>query len=365
MSNETDPGWQEPEDASEWRWKIWGVAGAMVFVACAVSVYSIYRHLTNYRAPELQRRIVRILLMVPIYAIDSWLSLRFPDAAIYLNTLRNCYEAFVLYQFFMLLVSFLGGEHELERKLGSEHPIPHPWPFYHCLGKIEVSHPNFLLHVKRGILQFVVVKPLLAILAIILEASGVFEDGHWRTDRGYMYITILDNFSITLSMYCLVVFYQSTSRDLETFRAVSKFLCIKAVIFFTFWQAVVVSGLVKIEVIRDVGVYTAENVATGVQDFLICFEMMIAAFAHLYAFSHKEYQTALSSRVPLRHTLIDVFTFGDVVHDTRQAFDVRVYGERYTRVESGDEDIMFTDYQEDSTALMPRQGSVNSSRRYS
>ncbi len=31
--------------------------------------------------------------MVPIYSVDSWLSLSFKDAALYLDMLRDCYEA--------------------------------------------------------------------------------------------------------------------------------------------------------------------------------------------------------------------------------------------------------------------------------
>lgn len=35
---------------------------------------------------------VGILWMVPIYSVDSWLSLSFKDAALYLDMLRDCYE---------------------------------------------------------------------------------------------------------------------------------------------------------------------------------------------------------------------------------------------------------------------------------
>lgn len=46
--------------------------------------------------------------MVPIYAVDSWISLRFPGIAIYLDMLRDCYEAYVLYLFFALMVAYIG-----------------------------------------------------------------------------------------------------------------------------------------------------------------------------------------------------------------------------------------------------------------
>lgn len=50
-------------------------------------------HLEHYNQPKLQIRVVRILWMVPIYAADSWLSLRFKEARFYIDPLRECYEA--------------------------------------------------------------------------------------------------------------------------------------------------------------------------------------------------------------------------------------------------------------------------------
>lgn len=44
--------------------------------------------------PQLQRHVVRIMWMVPVYAIDSWFALRFKEANIYLDTARECYEAY-------------------------------------------------------------------------------------------------------------------------------------------------------------------------------------------------------------------------------------------------------------------------------
>lgn len=208
------------------------------------------------------------------------MSLRFLDAAVYLNTLRNIYEAYVMYQFFMLLIDYVGGEQDLERKLSTRAPVPHPWPFRRCCKPIEVKHPNFLLRMRRGIMQFVIVKPLLAVVTIVLVATGLYNEGRWQVAGGYMWVTVLDNASITVAFYCLVLSYMTLKEDLAPYRPVLKFLCIKAIIFFTFWQGVVVSGLTAINVIHDIGQYTAENVAVGLQDFLICIEMPFFALLH-------------------------------------------------------------------------------------
>ena len=54
--------------------------------------------------------VVRILLMVPVYVWASQIGIQFPLAARYLELVRDCYEAFVIYSFFCLLVEYVGGE---------------------------------------------------------------------------------------------------------------------------------------------------------------------------------------------------------------------------------------------------------------
>lgn len=53
---------------------------------------------------------------------------------------------------------------------------------------------------------------------------------------GYLYITIIYNFSVSLALYALFLFYFATSDLLRPFEPVLKFLTIKSVIFLSFWQ---------------------------------------------------------------------------------------------------------------------------------
>jgi hypothetical protein len=55
----------------------WFVAGIFVLLALPVSIYEVAMHLEYFSRPTLQIRVIRILWMVPIYALDSWLALRF------------------------------------------------------------------------------------------------------------------------------------------------------------------------------------------------------------------------------------------------------------------------------------------------
>ena len=69
------------------------VAGCFTLPACLLTIWQIAMHLDNFTNPQQQLHVVRILLMVPIYALNAWIALVWFDSALYLDTLRKVYEA--------------------------------------------------------------------------------------------------------------------------------------------------------------------------------------------------------------------------------------------------------------------------------
>lgn len=61
-----------------------------------LSIWTVILQLKNYRKINLQRFVVRILVMVPIYSIASLVSLYSLDFAFYFDAVRDIYEAFVI-----------------------------------------------------------------------------------------------------------------------------------------------------------------------------------------------------------------------------------------------------------------------------
>ena len=74
----------------------------------------------------------------------------------------------------------------------------------------------------RGVLQFVLVKPLVAIFDIALIASRNENNPVWLTIKMILY-----NISYAFALYCLFLFYLATKKLIKNFRPISKFATVK------------------------------------------------------------------------------------------------------------------------------------------
>ncbi|KAF6017967.1 TMEM184C [Bugula neritina] len=319
-------------DAHKADTHIWGwfVGGLFVLFSLPISFWGILQHVINYNKPVLQRCEIRIMWMVPIYAADAWLALRFPTAAIYLDTIRECYEAYVIYSFINYLLLYLWEKHPfLERELMAQPDVKLSFPF--CKLK-PWDGKKFLNRCKHGVLQYTVIRPITTSLSLICELSGVYHEGDFRADSAWPYLTFIDSVSQTWALYCLVLFYKRMKEDLRPMKPLNKFLCIKFVIFLSFWQDVVISILVAIGVIKgqaDWVLYDTKKVAAGIQDFAICIEMFFAAIAHYFAFPHHPYVDETQEKPSFFQALCHMFKIDDVTSDVRD--HVRVVGKAASR----------------------------------
>ena len=96
---------------------LWGIiigtSTSFTLLSCCASFIQIRDHIYYNRYDIVRKEIVRILLMVPVYGLASWISLLSIHSATFFSVLRECYEAFAIYSFFLFLVQYLGGKQKL------------------------------------------------------------------------------------------------------------------------------------------------------------------------------------------------------------------------------------------------------------
>lgn len=253
--------------------------------------------------------------MVPIYSIDSFLSFRFYWLDVYFDVVRDCYEAFVIYTFYSLLIEYVGG-YERGKKLFSERPefkLPIP------LMCITIKAKRGLIRwCKRLTLQYVIIRPAMTILAVVLEATNTYCPGNYSPIHGYFWVTVVNFVSVSVAMYALLVFYGRSSEDIAPYKPLYKILSVKIIIFLSFWQSILVSALVSFDFIKHTTYWTGDNIADGITNGVLCGEMFIAAIIHLYIFSQKEFETGIKTSV--LKAAANVFSPTDIVQDVIVSF---------------------------------------------
>jgi len=279
----------------------WGVAALFTLLAWAVSIYNLYLHLAHYTKPRFQLWIVRILLIVPLYGLVSWLSMRMDKEALYFETIRDIYEAFVIYCFLALTLEYVGGEGNCMRRFSEKPDMPHPFPF--CfLPKLKLN-VLFLRFCKQGTLQFVITKPVMALISLVMLSQDLYEDETYQ-----VFLLTIYNISYTVALYALLLFYLAIRDDVREYNCAWKFFSIKTIVFATYWQNLLILAL-------------NGDPAAGMQwnDFVLCIEMLLFAFLQCRFFPWQEFKAEITDRKALSN-MKGVLSIVDVVKDIKHNF---------------------------------------------
>ena len=94
------------------------MAGTFTLIGCLISMWHLTSHLRHYYKPDVQRRIMAVLWMVPIYGVSSWLSLVLPTYSEFFGAGRDFYEAYAIYTFIALLIAIVEDGKGMQALLG-------------------------------------------------------------------------------------------------------------------------------------------------------------------------------------------------------------------------------------------------------
>ncbi|TRM61916.1 organic solute transporter Ostalpha-domain-containing protein [Schizophyllum amplum] len=283
----------------------WIVAGFFTLIACGVSFWLIDKHLQWYTNKHEQRHIVRILFLVPIYAVVSLASYFFWNHSTPIILVRDCYESTVLTSFFYLLLLYLSPDPQTQQIIFAREGLSYEADRQAILNGTETKKwvlplgwvkwkpadgLYFLQLMKWAVLQYCLVRPLCTLAAVILDYAGLYCEESWGIGWGHIYLTIIISLSVTVAMYCLLQLYVSVSEYLAPQKPLLKLFAIKAVVFLTFWQATFLSVLTMFGVVKDTKYMTAADINIGIGALLETFEMACFALLHVKAFTYKAYR---------------------------------------------------------------------------
>lgn len=84
------------------------LAGFFTLLTCLISMFHMSSHLQKMNQPIIQRKILAIIWMSPIYSVTSFMTLLFPPMEGYMAIIKDFYESYCIYTFLSFLIVVLG-----------------------------------------------------------------------------------------------------------------------------------------------------------------------------------------------------------------------------------------------------------------
>lgn len=88
-------------------------AAPLVLSTTLVTLFIVGRHLATYTNPDIQRQLIRVILVPLCFGVFGFFSLWFYDAAEYLPSISDLYECFALVAFFCHIISLATPDEKL------------------------------------------------------------------------------------------------------------------------------------------------------------------------------------------------------------------------------------------------------------
>lgn len=275
------------------------ISAAFGLVAIIVSFVLMFLHATHYSQPKQQRHIIRILFMIPIYALVSFLSIVFYVHSVYYEVLRDCYEAFAIASFFSLLCAYLGEDlHHQKKYFRAIKPKGWIWPmkyFQKCTGRengwlrTPRSGLTWFNVIFVAVFQYCFIRVSMTITAVITQHFKRYCLESLNPAFAHVWVMVIEAIAVTITMYCIIQFYWQIKDDIAQHKPILKVLAIKLVIFLSFWQTILISFLTSSGAIKASDRIQTPDIKVGIPALLLCIEMAFFAVFHIWSFSYKPY----------------------------------------------------------------------------
>ncbi|KAJ2903762.1 hypothetical protein MKZ38_009414 [Zalerion maritima] len=300
------------------------IGGACTIIAILLSFYLMWMHALNYTKPREQRQyvwthpdpalppspitmiqvaIIRILLMVPVYASSSFLQIYYYYHAVYFLVISDCYEAFAIASFFTLMCHYIAPDlHEQKNFFRNMHPVePWVWPlgwFAKCCGgqrgiwRTPKSGLTWFNIVWIGIYHYCFIRVAMTVTAVLTQSFDRYCESSNSPVFAHIWVLTINSLAVTVAMYCVIQFYVQLREALAEHKPFLKVLAIKLVIFLAFWQSMAISvGTSTLEIVHATDTVAYPDLKVGIPALLICVEMSLFALMHLWAFPYQPYRS--------------------------------------------------------------------------
>ncbi|KAI0467175.1 organic solute transporter Ostalpha-domain-containing protein [Xylaria cf. heliscus] len=320
------------------------VSGALAIFSTLVTLALIWRHATNMSRPREQLYIIRICLLLPIFAVALWVGVYIPRTYVYLYAVIVICEPITLTCFYLFICETLAAP--VSTSLSSPSPSPSSPPSKRAifLAPLVTRARQLRLPLTDGqvfgvfsrawvsLAQAIPVALVVAIAIFATEANGLYCLTAHDSQHAHLYLLVVKTVSTFAALLAVLRTTLPIRAEVKKHRAMSKLWGFKALIFLQVVQDFIFSIIDSKapSSITDSKTISQADFITGIPSLIVEIELVIFALFFHYAYSVSMYQLSDEQKLAgvqyagygwrLIYKVLDI---RDVVPFLRGAFNVR------------------------------------------
>ncbi|ETI26594.1 hypothetical protein G647_03372 [Cladophialophora carrionii CBS 160.54] len=293
------------------------IIGWACFAASTILwIVLVIPHLRQYKAPNEQRQIFKIVSTPLIFTIVAVISTHTYHAADYLEPLANLYEGFALASLFLLYVQYVTPDvttrdaffQSLEKKGKNG-------------GVTPGGSLRWFWNTWRTVFFYVVIYTVLVIIQEITKATGAYCSTSSKPRFANIWIQALELGTTIWAILAVIRFQRRLREFMNGKRAVAKLVMFKLFVVITTIQRFIF-GILRSKVTGGSKV-TYHDITIGLPALLNCVEALMFMVGNYFIFNVREYRTGQEKDGPryrIRKSLPDALNPMDLIRAIGLAF---------------------------------------------
>ncbi|KAI5458811.1 organic solute transporter Ostalpha-domain-containing protein [Mariannaea sp. PMI_226] len=260
------------------------LSGSCAAFACLIMAGFIIMHITHYSKPNEQSKILKISLLLPSYAVISFLSVAFPSAFVYVSPWLEFIQSISLGAFFLLMCQFVSDSDAKRDVFFASLEIKNK--------RSPTGRVDGLIWFRRRwvmIFQYPVVSLIAAIATDITQAAGIYCEWVSVPYFARLWISIILNVSTAIAVTSVLKFYEALKSHTKEHKPLAKLVAFKAVVGLGFLQKIIFWILTDAKVLNPTDTLTYADLNIGIPNLLTCIEMVPLSLFFLFAYSWNPY----------------------------------------------------------------------------
>ncbi|KAM3434357.1 hypothetical protein NHJ13734_006047 [Beauveria thailandica] len=256
------------------------LAGACTALACLVSFIHIWRHATHLSVPRQQVKVMRVIALVPLYAIVNLLCICFPQAQVYLDPILELIQALCLASYFMLLCEYISPHNEGRDGFFSQIEIKDK----KAEGGLVQDGVKWFAQRCFMIFQYWVVALGIAIATIVTQVAGVYCQYESKTNFAKLWLSIAATLSSGMAIAAVLLVAIQLKTHMPDLNPMTKLIAIKLVVGLAFLQQILFWILQSTHVLKETDTLTYADLHYGIPSLLSCLEMVPISLIMFWAY---------------------------------------------------------------------------------